>query len=295
MKFLLEKNFGEYDLNKIRAEKEAEEKQAEEETKIKNENNLLGIKEQKEKELGKPYSELKYNEKKSFIEDCLKSMGGSDAIKGINIPLIDAIYKTNWNDDIVNYINNITKSNVGRIKNSVGELTLELIQDGKLNSSAEWLYNKSLYNRYEDDTLYTLKALVFADNKDLQKTASGKDYFSEENPLIVDDLIDEDGTIKDAEEITYIINGKQVATTEIKKGGKSIKQLAKEADRPEEEVSKAVDELKEKIIDDVVSTLIRYGYFDKNQIGRARELAQKHFKENSTAESILSEIIGGEA
>ena len=290
MKFLLEKNFGEYDLNQVRAEKEAEQKQKEQEENERRAKSLLELKEYKESQIGKEYEKLNSTDRKYFIEDCLDNMSGSNVIKRAKLPLIDAILQTNWNEDIVKYIDNITKTKINNIDNDVVDLSIDLIANKKVNPDAQWLYNKSLYERNLDDILYTLKALAFADNKELQKTPSGKDYFSEENPLTVNDLI-ENGEIKGADEIVDVINGKQITATDIpdKKKKTTAKEIAKETKKPEEQVDEETARLRQKVIDDVVATFTRLGYKERE----SRELAEKHFKENSTVEDLVMDIFRG--
>lgn len=83
-------------------------------------------------------------------------------------------------------------------------LIRELMENGSLDSEAEFLYNESLYNESAENNCYRVKALTYANNPKLQQNASEQ--------ISVFYLTNDDGTIKSAEEIHKIFDEIEIET-----------------------------------------------------------------------------------
>lgn len=325
MKFLLEKDFGVYDLKKWRAEKEAQEKQLQKargnqtksnktssqqnkqtqtdknyksykelQNSIKNDNkfkhnkyeNLLDAKKDYELYSQKEYNKLNDGQRTDFIINVINKMKNANTLNKAKYQVVKAIKQSNWNKDIVYYLNKI--DNVG-LDNSIIELMSELIADKKIDPKKSVWYNKSLYDRNRDDILYTIKALTLVLNKSLQLDDKGNNkFFDDDNPLNLTDLMDGD-IVKGADEIIDIINSKQTKDVEFKntKSPQAKTLLKQQTQKNDAEIDKTLNIAQQKIVDEVTDALIALG-FKKPLIANA---IKTYFRENSTTEEIIEDIL----
>lgn len=145
---------------------------------------LLKIKVALEKN-NQQYDDLQGTQRDDFILKVIERASNRDTLSQARLAVVNAIKNSNWNENIVNYLGSLP-NNI-KISNPVVELTTNLINDNKIdyNKSKEWLSNRSVYDREEEETLYTIKALTLVDN-DTLKQRDGDNIFKKE--IKVEDL-----------------------------------------------------------------------------------------------------------
>lgn len=207
MRFLLEaeaveveRDFNsEHDL-KVQARKERREKAAK--NKISDNDELFKLKTAIENEDydGRRYEEMQGAERNDFILDVINSASNKNTLSKARLSVVNAIKNSNWDKNVVKYLSNLP-NNI-EISNPIVELTTNLILDNKIdyNKSKDWLNNSSVYNRKENEALYTIKALALLDNN---KIKSDKNLFK--SKLNVNKLKD-GNTFFSADKIRDILN-----------------------------------------------------------------------------------------
>ena len=261
-------------------------------------NSLLSIKNQLEDKQKIRYSSLNDSKRLEFISKCVDRASNTKTFKQARGAVIKSIRDSNWNQDVINYLDNLDKQ---KITGSEVSLITDLIADGKISSDESWLYNDSLYDRDVSDALYTIKALTLASNPSLQniKDDNGNSinkYFDEKNPLTVKDL-EEGGKIKEAAEIQDIIASKE-DPEKIKKFDKEeikanktmrdyLKQLAKEK-QANVDVDQTLNQANEKIKEEIEQVLKTLNYGNQAEIDKAIDDA---FEEGQTTEYLLNKIL----
>lgn len=317
MKFLLEKDLkpGQFDLKKMRKDAQKASKQAQKDKKRKEEQqkrnqqkiaqqtkktartnihkgeytDFLTAKKDFETESGKNYAKLNNNERSTFINNIINKMKNSKALNNARYGIINAIKNSNWDADLIYYLNKAQNENI-KLTDNVVNLMADLIADRKINIKTPFWYLKSLYDRDEDDMLYTIKALTLASNKELQNEDGSNKFFDDNNPLKISDLID--GTeIKGADEIVDIINSKQTKDYKFKASHtRNAKDTLKQkTGKSDIEVDKAVAQAKEKITQEVSDVLASLG-LNKKAIKAA---VSEYIDSADTAEEIIENVLKG--
>ena len=258
-----------------------------------NNSGLLSIKDDLEKSTGSKYQELQGTQRDDFIKEVLDKSPKFRILSSAISEIVNIIKESNWNQSFINYLDGLP-NNVDQIPGIALELVNNLLNTNKidLDNSKDWLYNPSLYSRGKEDLLYTLKALTFASNENLQKTSKGENkYFSSENPLTVKDLIDENGNIYNADRIQDVINEKQVKKVDFtdpsfKKDIKTIlKSIAKQNGVDSTELDGVINKKDEIIKKELADTLLQLGIRNPGPIVNAS------FETGKTTEYLLQKIL----
>ncbi len=174
---------------------------------------LLGIKKNLEQSTEKPYKSMNDSERTEFIGKVISKASNATTLKPVIVSVAEAIKDSNWDKNIIKFLDKINLPNGLRLTDGEIRLITELLADNKISPNASWLYNRSLYDRDVSDTIYTIKALTLASNEALQTQTNEtgittNKYFKNDKPLKVSQLTNKNGTIKQASEIEDIINKK---------------------------------------------------------------------------------------
>ena len=150
---------------------------------------LSEVKNRLEETRGTNYEDLQGAQRDDFILDVIKNTPNKNTLAQARLATVNAIKNSNWDKNITDYLDNLP-DNI-KISNPVIELTTNLINDNKIdyNKSKEWLSNRSVYDREEEETLYTIKALTLVDNDSLKQREDGNIFKKE---IKVEDLKDGD-------------------------------------------------------------------------------------------------------
>lgn len=252
---------------------------------------LLKVKEQVEQEKNVSYKDLAGSQRDDFIKACIKSMPNTNTLRNATASIVNIIKETNWDPTISEYLSSLPDVT---ISDEIVNLVYDLLKDNKINynESKDWLLNKQVYERPLDDTLYTIKALAFASNENLQKNSKGENrYFNDKNPLTVKDFFDENGNLYNADRIQGIIGEKQTkhvdfSDTQVKKDVKSVlNQLANKNGLGDQKVSQIVSE-KDTVIKNELNDLL-------TQLGvtGARKIIDAYFEPGEIPEVLLQKIL----
>lgn len=175
---------------------------------------LLKIKKSLEIDNKEEYKNMKDAQRNDFILDIIDRASNKDTLSKSRLAVVNAIKDSNWDKNVLQYLSDLPKGI--DISNPIVEVTTNLIKDNKLNynKGKEWLLNTSLYDRNENDVLYTIKALTLLDNPKLQKSVNGEKILK--GNLAVKNFIHK-GVIDNADRINDIINARINPKAEIKK------------------------------------------------------------------------------
>lgn len=254
---------------------------------------LLKVKEQIEQEKNISYKDLAGSQRDDFIKACIKSMPNANTLQNATASIVDIIKETNWDPTISEYLSSLPDAT---ISDEIVNLVYDLLKSNKINynESKDWLLNKQVYERPLDDALYTIKALTFASNPDLQKNSKGENrYFDDKNPLTVKDFFDENGNLYNADRIQDIIGEKQTKKVDFSDTGtrKDIKsvltQIAKKNGLNPDQVLQVINK-KDSIIKNELNDLL-------SQLGvkDASKIIDANFEPGKTTEVLLQKILKG--
>lgn len=242
----------------------------------------------------KKYDDLNDTQRKEFILNCIKKASNTQTLSQARLGVVNAIKNSRWDKDVVNYLSNLP-NNI-KISDPIVELTSNLILDNKLNynKNKNWINNKSIYDRKEDDTLTTIKALTLVNNPNLQGTETG-DLFGRK--LTTDDFKEGD-TFYNAAKIQDILNDNvnpkaTLAQPQKKRGGarEEIKQKLKDSGikKSDTEIDSVIDSQEELVKNDLVSALTGLGVDKKS----ATKLVNDNYTNEKTFEDLLRDMLRG--
>lgn len=254
---------------------------------------LLKVKEQIEQEKNVSYKDLSGSQRDDFIKACIKSMPNANTLQNATASIVDIIKETNWDPTISEYLSSLPNVTISE---EVVDLVYNLLKDNKINydESKDWLLNGQVYQRPLEDVLYTIKALTFASNQNLQKDSRGNNrYFDNENPLTVKDFFDKNGNLYNADAIQDIIQEKQTKQVNFSDSGirKDIKsvlsQIAKKNGLNPEQVSQVINKKDSLIKNELNDLLTQLGVKD------ATKIIDANFEPGKTTEVLLQKILKG--
>ena len=143
------------------------------------------------------FNKASLNGKQKQINDFIKNFPNYNKIKDASTEIQQSILKHGFDletNKFLEYINKVRWD----LSPATADVIYQLLENGNLDSSEEWLYSNSLYEGSPADINYKIKALVYASNKSLQKNASTQ--------ITQDMLLDSTGNVKDVDAIKSIIS-----------------------------------------------------------------------------------------
>ena len=244
------------------------------------------------------YEDLQGAQRDDFILDVIKNTPNKNTLAQARLAVVNAIKDSNWDKDITDYLDNLP-DNV-KISNPVIELTTNLINDKKLDfeKNKDWLFNKSLYDRDEEDTLYAIKAFTLINNPRLQKTQSGEEIFT--NKIKTEDFFEKDGKIINSDRMKDLLNKLTNPEVTIKastsKAGTTQKDALKKALKDKNisvsdtEIDTLINKTNERIKSELVQALTTLKWGTPAEI---KKVIEDNFEEGQTTETLLDIILKG--
>lgn len=245
---------------------------------------------------GRRYEEMQGAERNDFILDVINSASNKDTLSKARLSVVNAIKNSDWDEKVIKYLSNLP-NNI-EVSNPIVELTTNLILDDKIDyeKSKDWLNNSSVYDRKENEALYTIKALALLDNDKLTTTSTGKLFKSD----LTTDKLKDGNTFFNADKIKDILNAETNPEATIEKASsrsagsgkrEEIKKVLKDnnVQTSEAQVDKTIDTTEELVKEDLISALTGFG-LDKK---KATQLVADNYTNDKTFEDLLRDLLRG--
>lgn len=233
------------------------------------------------------YDDLEGIDRDKFVRDCLNYMDNASVLnqakESISTHIVDGDWKAK---EFLTYLEKLPK-NI-QIDNDLVDLVYQLQKTGKIKGNPDWLSNESLYKRPYDQRLYTIKALTFADNPQLQQNQDGVNkYFDDDNPLTIKDLI-KDGEILSSTKIETIMNNKQTKEAEPAGKGRSFRAqtVSKAQDSAEKQAITQEYEKADKTVLDSAVIILR-----NLKTPNAEQLAREQFTPGDSIDELVKKCL----
>ena len=231
-----------------------------------------------ETKLNKNYDNLNQAQKKVFISNILKQLNNyKTTISKAEQSIINNLVDSNLENKGFNkYIETLSSKPNLFITNQIIDLIYTLNKKGNIDFNRDtWLEDNNLYKRDSKDILYTIKALTFASDKELQSENGTNKYF--DKPLKVEDLY-KDGKLLEAEQIRNLLNSKQTKGFDISANTFKNNKISKD--------TKIIKNIEKVSKDEIKKSLQAIGRYDE----KAQEIIDKIYDADNPSTDYVADI-----
>lgn len=152
------------------------------------------------------FQTMSNNEKRKFISNWIDNLGDRKGnLNLIRNDIEQSIMDYGFDDNENKFLKYILKLKQlwfpFKLSHNIAKLIMQLMNDDSLNptsNATQWLYRKDLYNDSEENTLFKIKALTYASDRNMQRDASRN--------ITAESLMDKSGNLLSADKMRNILS-----------------------------------------------------------------------------------------